>query len=355
MEDALKRMTSLERRELDIVLGQFLESAESKEATAFLRYLKASQRDSRQSLLARLPLKAAQWTQERMESVEPAGAREVEKMERKLSRLLDRLPALVRATETATRRAAKIMAKNRELIKSHFPELSKIVSDQQKGLPRGSLQKPVPPGAELIELPPPDTVNLVRPEISECITRRQSRRKFTHEPLTQAEISYLLWATQGVRQVLGDGKAARRQVPSGGNMHPLETYIAANRVEGLKPGLYRYLPLDHQLVFLYTIKNQARALSQAALGQGFVGDCGATFIWSALPYRSEWRYTVEAAKLVLLDAGHVCQNLYLACEALGLGTCAIGAYDQKRFDKICRLDGVDEMVVYAAPVGRVAG
>ncbi len=353
MEDLIKRIASLDKKELEIILGTVLEYPDSKDTTSFLRFLKTVPAESRQALIAKLPLKTAQWAEEAMAKLKPAEEAAASQMERKLSKALDRLPALVKRMEAATRKAAKRIAKNRELVKAHFIAMVKIISDQQKGLPRGDLQKPAPAGAELVELPPPDSIRPAKPDISQCISRRQSRRKFIGDPISLGELSYLLWATQGVRKIFGGGKAALRNVPSAGNMHPLETYIAANRVESLKAGLYRYLPLEHKLVFLFTIKNQAKALSQASLGQDFVGDCGATFIWSALPYRSEWRYTIEAAKLVLLDAGHVCQNLYLACEALGLGTCAIGAYDQRKFDRLCKLDGVDEMVVYAAPVGRV--
>jgi SagB-type dehydrogenase family enzyme len=77
------------------------------------------------------------------------------------------------------------------------------------------------------------------------------------------------------------------------------------------------------------------------------------FIWSCIPYRSEWRYNVAAHKTMLLDAGHLCQNLYLACEAVGCGTCAIGAYNQEAIDEFLGLDGEEEFVVYLAPVGKV--
>lgn len=349
----MKRLAALEKREQGIILDAVLDGPEGRNTAAFLRYLKSAPPESKQALMAKLPLHTAQWAEEAMAKLKPADENGARLMEKKLTRALERLPALVKRMEAATRRAAKRMAKNREMIRTHFSALERIISDQQRGLPRGDLQKPAPAGAELVELPPPDSVKPTTAGISECIAGRQSRRKFTSEPVSLGELSYLLWATQGVRKVLGGGKAALRNVPSGGNMHPLETYVAANRVEGLKPGLYRYLPLEHKLAFLFPVRDQARSLSKAALGQDFVGDCGATFIWSALPYRSEWRYTIEAAKLVLLDAGHACQNLYLACEALGLGTCAIGAYDQKKFDRLCKLDGVDEMVVYAAPVGKI--
>jgi SagB-type dehydrogenase family enzyme len=89
-----------------------------------------------------------------------------------------------------------------------------------------------------------------------------------------------------------------------------------------------------------------------ALG-GQLWNSAVAFAWTALPYRSEWRYTVAAAKLVLLDAGHACQSLYGACEALGLGTCALAAYEQDKLDAALGVDGVNEFAVYAAPVGRL--
>ena len=78
-----------------------------------------------------------------------------------------------------------------------------------------------------------------------------------------------------------------------------------------------------------------------------------TFIWTAVPYRMEWRYSLAAHKVIALDAGHVCQNLYLACEAVGAGTCAIAAYDQQELDELLGLDGDTEFAVYLAPVGKI--
>jgi len=120
------------------------------------------------------------------------------------------------------------------------------------------------------------------------------------------------------------GYATRRAVPSAGARHPFETYLAVARVGDLTPGLYRYL----------------------------VKGAAVTFIWTAIPYRSEWRYSIIAEKHIALDAGHVCQNLYLASEAIGAGTCAIAAYDQASLDAILAVDGEDEFVLYVAPVGK---
>ncbi|HWP68944.1 MAG TPA: SagB/ThcOx family dehydrogenase, partial [Rectinemataceae bacterium] len=179
------------------------------------------------------------------------------------------------------------------------------------------------------------------------LKNRKSRRIFEITTISIAELSYLLWSCEGVRE--NKGKYSFRTTPSGGARHPLDLYVFARRVEGLKPGLYRYLPLEHSLV-LEREGDDSDALHTALMGQ--LGNSSCVVMWAAVPYRSEWRYGKAADKLVALDAGHSCQNLYLACEALKLGTCAIGAYDQKKLDEYLGLDGEDMFAMYAAPIGR---
>lgn len=187
------------------------------------------------------------------------------------------------------------------------------------------------------------------PVLHALLRTRESRRLFETAELSLAELSYLLWSCEGVRE--NKGKYSFRTTPSGGARHPLDLYVFARRIAGLKPGLYRYLPLEHSLV-LEREGDDSAALDEALLGHFWNSSC--VVLWAAVPYRSEWRYGKAADKLVALDAGHSCQNLYLACEALGLGTCAVGAYDQKKLDKYLGLDGEDMFAMYAAPVGRPA-
>ncbi|MBI5724736.1 MAG: SagB/ThcOx family dehydrogenase [Planctomycetes bacterium] len=240
----------------------------------------------------------------------------------------------------------------RRFMKSDFAGLAGAKSDQDAGLPQPPLQKPTPQQAEIIDLPDADAVPLIRPDFRDILKRRRSRRNFSEKPLALAELSFLLWATQGVTKTVGDNYATLRPVPSAGARHPFETYIAINRVEGLRTGVYRYLPLGHKLVFVHSPQGQADRLMRAAMGQPFASTAAATFVWACVAYRGEWRYGPAAHKPMLIDAGHVCQNLYLACEAIGCGTCAIAAYDQKLLDELLLLDGQDEFAVYLAPVGR---
>jgi SagB-type dehydrogenase family enzyme len=142
-------------------------------------------------------------------------------------------------------------------------------------------------------------------------------------------------------------------VPSAGCRHALETYLAVFRVSGLDNGVYRYLPVKHEVALISRPAGLERLTASAALNQKFAGSGAVTFIWTAVPYRMEWRYGDAAYKVIALDAGHVCQNLYLACEAIGAGTCAIAAYDQEKSDRLAGVDGEDEFVIYMASVGKV--
>lgn len=248
-----------------------------------------------------------------------------------------------------------IVKNKRVFMKSNMTdaEWEGIESDQQKKLPQPPLQKPYDKNGEIITLPKVNRDTLIKKDILTIMEDRRSRRKYTEDNLSLEELSFLLWATQGVKKVTANNYSTVRPVPSGGARHAFETYLAINRVEGLKKGVYRYLALTHQLILLFEDDNLPEKVSKLALDQPFVGDCAVTFIWSCIPYRGEWRYAISAHKIMLLDAGHVCQNLYLACESVGCGTCAIGAYDQANIDKFLGLDGEDEFVVYLAPVGKV--
>ena len=226
-------------------------------------------------------------------------------------------------------------------------------TDQSRGLPPPPIEKPFDPQARRIDLPGLEALETV-PEVdlSAAIGRRRSRRRFLEDPLSLEEISFLLWASQGLQQMLPSG-SARRTVPSAGCRHALETYLSVHRITGLEPGMYRYLPVEHQLLLEYPDDRLAEKIVPAALGQIFTGTSAAVFIWTAVPQRMEWRYDIAAHKVILLDAGHVCQNLYLACEAIGAGTCAIAAYHQELVDRLVGADGHDEMVIYLAPVGKI--
>jgi SagB-type dehydrogenase family enzyme len=226
-------------------------------------------------------------------------------------------------------------------------------TDQNRGIEPPPIQKPYTDNALITELPKPDAlINIPGISLTDAVKNRKSRRTYSKKPVTLEELSYLLWAAQGIRQVIGIGHAYRT-VPSAGCRHAIETYLCVLNVEGLEPGIYRYLPLEHNLLFEFAEDNLKEKIVEAVFRQPYPGKAALTFIWTAIPYRMEWRYGLAAHKVIAVDAGHACQNLYLACEAIGAGTCAIAAYDQEMMDGLLRIDGKDEFTIYIAPVGKV--
>ena len=237
----------------------------------------------------------------------------------------------------------------REFLKGDlWGEWEDIDTDQRKGSPAPPLQKPYPDDATLLELVPPEEFSVGRTPLIDVLAQRRSRRKFSADPLTLEELSFLLWSTQG----LSGDSANRRTVPSAGARHPFETYLIVDRVNEVGAGLYRYLPLDHKLLLLRADPNVSEKARDADLG--FCATGAAIFIWTAIPYRTEWRYSIIAHKMIAIDSGHVCQNLYLACGSIGVGTCGVGAYNHTKVDALLGVDGTEEFTVYLAPVGRAS-
>ncbi len=236
-----------------------------------------------------------------------------------------------------------------------WDERDKTGTDLKKGLKAPPAQKPHPGDAPLIDLVPHEELDIGDVSVKEAIRRRKSHRRFTGGSLSREELSYLLWATQGIHENVGPGSGSRRTVPSAGARHPFETYLLLNRVDGLDAGLYRYLSREHKLLFMHSDPGLPGKVSEGCRDQQFVGKAAAVFIWTVIPYRSEWRYSVVAPKMIALDAGHLCENLYLAVEAIQAGTCAIGAYNQEKMDALLGVDGREEFVIYAAPVGKIRG
>jgi len=224
---------------------------------------------------------------------------------------------------------------------------------QSQGVPPPPLQNPCPQGAQRIALPRGEGWPSVRQtDLVEAINGRRSHRRFQQRKISLEELSFLLWATQGIVDLLDSGTAFRT-VPSAGCRHALESYLCAVHVDGLAEGVYRYLPLEHELCCVRRTDHLKRELVEGTLGQAFVGTAPVTFVWAAVPYRMEWRYDLAAHKVIAMDVGHVCQNLYLACSAIGAGTCAVAAYHQELMDQLVGVDGKDEFVLYLAPVGKI--
>lgn len=243
---------------------------------------------------------------------------------------------------------------NRNFLKAgDWRKFAGAQTDQQKGVEHPPTQKPHPKGAMLIDLVSPEEFTIGDVSLIDAINNRSSHRSYVDKPLSLEELSFLLWSTQGIKRTTDNGVTTFRTVPSAGSRHPVETYLLINNVSSLSPGLYRYLPEEHKLLGIKSEPSMPVKLAEACCGQTFVSTAAVTFIWTVIPYRTEWRYALFSHKVIALDAGHICQNLYLAVEAISAGTCGIGAYLQGEVDSFVGVDGVDEFTVYISPVGKI--
>lgn len=252
-------------------------------------------------------------------------------------------------------RQGRDFLKSRDTMEMERNGLEGYQTDQELKRPQPPLVK-APMAGNPIDLPR-DFENLgMEDNLVQLLLKRKSSRVYTQEDMSLLQLSFLLWGTQGVKHIRGKSYATLRTVPAGGARHPFETYLLVRQVEGLVPGMYHYLPMTHQLELLSAQEDPQALLDfaeESLCGQRWAAKANVVFYWSFVPYRSEWRYGIFAHKLIMADMGHVGENLYLACAALGLGTCGIGAYDQALCDKAFQLDGEEEYTVYTQTVGTV--
>ncbi|MFX1604006.1 MAG: SagB/ThcOx family dehydrogenase [Promethearchaeota archaeon] len=202
------------------------------------------------------------------------------------------------------------------------------------------------PSATRVSLPSPDIKGGLG--LWDCLQKRRSTRAYTSEPLTQQQLSQLLWASQGISARRGEYYL--RTAPSAGALYPVETYLCINRVEDIEPGLYHYLVPRHELECLEQ-GLFAVQVGKGALNQQMAEHAPVVFIWSAVFARSKWKYLQRAYRYIFLDSGHIAQNLALAADALDLGTCQIGAIFDDELNSLLGLDGVEESVIYLSSVG----
>jgi len=191
----------------------------------------------------------------------------------------------------------------------------------------------------VIKLPAPATDSSF--SVERAINERMSIRSYKDTSLTLKEISQLLWASQGIVA------SGRRASPSAGATYPLEIFLVAGKVEGLKPGLYKYINKEHSLELIKE-GDLRPALSAAALGQDTLLKAPATLVVAAVFERTRARYGARAERYVHMEAGHVGENIMLQATALGLGTVPVGAFVDSEVKKLL---GIKEEPLYLFPVG----
>ena len=203
------------------------------------------------------------------------------------------------------------------------------------------------PDSPRVELPTPSPGTA--PGLGEVLKRRRSVRNFSPKAATLEELSFLLWASTGISRTEVDFEF--RTAPSAGALYPIETYLVANSVEGLRAGVYHYAVRSHELESL-RLGDCGEEIALAAMGQSMCAGAAAVFVWTAIFARTTWKYDQRGYRYVYLDAGHVAAHLSLAAASAGLGSCQIGALFDEEVNRVIGVDGADESVVYMSAVGR---
>ena len=209
----------------------------------------------------------------------------------------------------------------------------------------------IPPSRKTISLPRPRTVE-GDVHVAKAIADRRSRRNYTDEPITQAEIGQLLWAAQGIteRHV---GRVDFRAAPSAGATYPLDVYVVSDSpgIRGMQPGVYHYRPQDHELARVETGSFGAE-MQEIAIDQRWVGDAALNIVITAVDERTTQRYGDRGRRrYVPMEAGHAGQNIYLQAEALDLSTVAIGAFRDGDLRSLLQVEE-DHRPLYIYPVGK---
>ena len=199
------------------------------------------------------------------------------------------------------------------------------------------------------KIPLPRTWILAEEHLIPLLQHRRSLRKYSTEPISLEHLAFLLWASQGITGQAG--KYLFRTAPSGGALYPVETYISVHSIEGLAAGLYHF-DAEHFALDQLTEQDEAEAVAHGCLDQKFITQAAVVFLWTGVFRRAMSKYGDRGMRYILLDAGHICQNLLLAAESVGCGGCPVGAFYDNEINQLLQIDGEEESILYAASLGR---
>jgi SagB-type dehydrogenase family enzyme len=190
--------------------------------------------------------------------------------------------------------------------------------------------------------------------IEQTILKRRSRRYYKDQALTSNQISQILWAAYGITQPRDEPyfhlTGGLKTAPSAGALYPLEIYLLAGNISDVPAGLYKYLPKGHQLKKIHG-QDVRSGLAQAAGDQMMIKEAPADLVYTAIFERTTVRYKERGRnRYVPMDIGHSAENVYLQVEALGLGTCAIGAFQDGIVSQVLNLPAAEEPM-YIMPIG----
>ncbi len=185
------------------------------------------------------------------------------------------------------------------------------------------------------------------------IGQRKSGRAYASTPLPLDDLARILAGSYGLAGSipLPNGVEMRtRPVPSAGGLYPIELYLVLSRIETVPDGLYHYNVLDHALECMRT-DLEPGALAGAMIAAPLVENANAVVFMSAVFDRTLRKYGPRGYRYILLEAGHVAQNLCLLATERGLSSLCVGGFVDSRVNRLLGLEPKTEAAVYCVAIG----
>jgi SagB-type dehydrogenase family enzyme len=221
-----------------------------------------------------------------------------------------------------------------------------LESGDEVHTPQPPKEHPEAPTLRLPRLLPDDDFGIL-------LANRATCRAFKESALTLEDLAMVLHAAYGVVDTseMGPLEFPDRPAPSGGGLYPLELYVIVRAVDQVDAGVYHYSPVGALLEQLRDAEVPRQLLSYLFMGQFYVADAAAIIVTTAMPSRSLGKYGDRGYRYLLLEAGHIAQNINLAAASAGLGACNLGGFFDDELAGLLRLEIEDEVPLYATAIG----
>ncbi len=204
-------------------------------------------------------------------------------------------------------------------------------------------------------------LNLAKPDATQeplaSMLVRRSYRGFSNDPADSVPLDALrdcLFSGLGIVGFLDPGNSSQltpaKATPSAGGRNPYEGYVLARNVKGLKPGLYHYSAIENNLALI--AGEPSVAIGDLLGGQHWFNNAGAVIFLVAHFERTMWKYPHPTGyRVVLIEAGHIAQNMLTLAAARGLAAAPTCALTDELCESYLGLSPVSQSVVYSVSLG----
>lgn len=187
--------------------------------------------------------------------------------------------------------------------------------------------------------------------LAHIILKRRSRRVFLALDISKKELSYLLFFSAGLINLGDNIDSSKRPYPSAGGRYPLEIYPLILHCQDLEKGLYHYNVREHTLEMLLK-KNLGKWLIKLTGDLNSIADASIVFIVTGVLDRTRIKYGDRGYRYILIEAGHIAQNILLLATELNLISSPIGGFIDSSIVELLDIKLVKEVPLYMIAIGK---